>query len=222
MVIILKIIDVTGQRFGKLVVLKKTGVKNKSALWLCQCDCGNYKEVTLQHLKKGTKSCGCLSKEVAVERGRKSMIGERSKKHGMYGTKLYNIWAGMKRRCYNKNSNYYHEYGGRGIIVCNDWKYDFKSFYDWSISNGYKEGLSIDRIKTDGNYEPNNCRWATWKVQQNNRRNNVRIKYMGKEYTFKELSEILGIKERTLRGRYERGCTNEEIVDTTIHKNQFN
>ena len=82
MVIILKIIDVTGQRFGKLVVLKENRSKRiKSALWLCQCDCGNYKEVTLQHLKKGTKSCGCLSKEVAVERGRKSMIGERSKKN---------------------------------------------------------------------------------------------------------------------------------------------
>lgn len=217
----MKVVNIIGEKFGRLTVKERVGIKGKSSLWLCQCDCGNYKEVTLQNLRQGTKLCGCLTKEISSERGKKSNIGIRSTKHGKFGTKLYNVWSGMKRRCYNCNSNYYKEYGGRGIIVCDEWKNGFQNFYNWSINNGYKDGLSIDRINTNGNYEPSNCRWATWKEQQNNRRNNIRIEYMGKKYTFAELSKILGIKERTLRGRYEKGWSDKQITDTIIHKNQF-
>lgn len=165
-----KLNDLTGKKFGRLTVIERSGSdKHGTPLWLCKCDCSNKKLVRGYDLVRGsTKSCGCLSSEMFVE---------RHKKHGMKNTRLYEVWKSMRKRCFNPNSPNYKNYGGRGITICDEWKDSFKAFYDWAISSGYdsnaKRGeYTIDRIDVNGNYEPSNCRWLTIQEQQRNKRNN--------------------------------------------------
>ena len=132
------------------------------------------------------------------------MRGSNLVKHNLSKTKLFKVWCGMKDRTLNKNDKHYKNYGNRGIKICNEWLEDFKCFYDWALNNGYKEGLTIDRINVNGNYEPNNCRWITWKEQQNNRTNNHYITYKGETHTMKQWSELLGIKYTTLSMRLNK------------------
>ena len=167
----MRFIDLTGKRFGKLVVLKRTqSDKYGHSRWICLCDCGNIKETSGDNLLRGfCSSCGCVQKEVVVK---------RSTIHNLCYTRVYNIWCGIKSRCSNKNETGYKNYGGRGISVCKEWldkKNGFKNFYDWAMSNGYTDGLTIDRIDVNGNYCPENCRWVTSKEQQNNKSTNIFI-----------------------------------------------
>lgn len=141
-------------------------------------------------------------------------------KHGLYKTRLYGIWKNMKTRCYCKTYKLYEYYGKRGITVCDEWKNDFQSFYDWSMSNGYKDDLSIDRIDNEGNYDPSNCRWATKSEQAENRRNCIYISFHGKTQTISKWSKELGINRMTLKSRLDRGWDIEKAFTTIPASNK--
>ncbi len=161
--------DLVGKRFGRLLVIKYAYTKGNRVYWECKCDCGNEICVRGSSLTTGnTKSCGCYNLEVATK---KLLI------HGMKHTRFYNIWCGMKARCHNQNSPKYRIYGARGITVCDRWKNSFLAFkedmYESYLDHCEKHGennTSIDRIDVNGNYEPSNCKWATWKEQRANQR----------------------------------------------------
>lgn len=208
-----KLNDLTGIRFGRLTVVERRGSsKQGEPLWYCVCDCGNTNIVRAQSLKKGhTKSCGCLSAE---------MVACRHITHGKKGTRLYDVWKNMKKRCFNANSPNYKDYGGRGITVCEEWKDDFKSFYDWAMDNGYDESalrgkFTIDRIDVNGNYEPSNCRWATAEEQNNNKRINRMLTYAGKTQTLEQWARETGINRQTIRNRIDKFHWSVEKALTT-------
>lgn len=165
-----RIVNMLGVRAGRLTVVSYYG-KNKTneALWVCLCDCGKEVIIKGRNIRSGnTKSCGCLCRDVAAK------MGNSRTTHGMSETRIYSIWCDMKRRCYNASNKEYHNYGGRGIRVCNEWIMDFDEFYNWSIASGYNENLTIDRIDVNGNYSANNCRWATISEQGRNKRLSVK------------------------------------------------
>lgn len=162
-------LDLSGQRFGRLTVLYLQPESDKfgSKIWRCKCDCGNELSVKSGNLRSGhTTSCGCFMKK---------RISETQSTHRESHGRLYNVWSGMKDRCYNRNSTFYKHYGGRGITVCDEWKDNYAAFRDWALANGYdvnapKWKCTIDRINVNGNYCPDNCRFVDMKTQRHNRR----------------------------------------------------
>ena len=189
------LIDLTGQKFGRLTVIERSYIPSKKTRWLCKCDCGETRHVLSYQLRSGkTKSCGCFSKDFARE---------NFSTHNLSKEKLYFVHNTMNMRCHNENSTEYKNYGARGISVCDEWRgrQGVVNFYNWSLSNGYKEGLQIDRIDVNGNYEPNNCRWVSSKEQSINKRTNHLLNYNGETKTIKEFSEIYNIPYKTLFNR---------------------
>jgi hypothetical protein len=185
--------DLVGKRFGRLTVLSKAGMYNGQQKWLCKCDCGNTTEVITSYLTTGdTKSCGCYKIDKVT-------------KHGYSKTKLYRVYQSMLQRCQNPKAQEYERYGGRGISVCKEWKENFVSFCEWANANEYKEGMTLDRVNNDGNYEPSNCRWATRKEQAVNRSTN-RYLSNGKEiHTVSQWADILKIPYTSVYGRVRKG-----------------
>ena len=163
--------DITGLQFGRLTVIKYLGrKKHRKHYWLCKCTCGGTIELPRGGINKpyGVRSCGCLRKETCA-RNRQDPT-----KHGLHKHKLYAIYHSMLNRCYNPKSQRYQYYGAKGISVCFAWRESFLDFYEWSMSNGYEEGLSIDRIESAVGYYPKNCEWVT--VSENSRRMNANRK----------------------------------------------
>ncbi|MGB4824013.1 MAG: hypothetical protein WBP82_03780 [Leuconostoc mesenteroides] len=147
--------------------------------------------------------------------------GEHREKHGMTGTRIHNIWRGIKMRCYNPNVKSYEHYGGRGIKMSEEWRTSFLSFYKWAIENGYNDELTIDRINVNGDYCSENCRWQTWKQQENNRSNNDMITFDGKTMTQAQWAEYIGIDKRLLNARLVRcGWTVEKALTTPVRKHR--
>lgn len=201
-----------GQKFGKLTIIElhhkeqvylPSGQKNGFRyFFLCRCECGKNTVVPLNHLRSShTKSCGCITL-----------------KHGNSESRLFKIYTGMKQRCYNMLNEKFANYGSRGIKICDEWLNDFKTFYDWSILNGYRDNLSIDRIDVNGNYCPENCRWVEMSVQQNNRTNNHLLTYNNCTHTISEWSKILNIKRETIKSRLKYNWSVEKILSTPVKK----
>lgn len=205
------IIDLTGQRFSKLTVIKFLGRTKKMSMFECKCDCGSVTSVSSNNLRKGhTTSCGCQSS--------RKTIGERTAKHNLTNHPLFESWIGMRNRCYNKKHNRWVNYGGKGIEVCNEWKDDFIVFYDWGIKNGWDLGLSIDRIDNDKNYCPDNCKFSTIKEQNRNRTSNLRLTIDGVTKILIEWSEISGTNPQTIRKRLKNGWSDKEAVFSPVKK----
>ena len=191
--------DLTGKKFGKLEVIGVHDTGSRKTYYVCQCDCGDIKVVRADALISGaTKSCGCIKKE------QDKINLSANHKHKMSGTRIYETWQDMKRRCYNKQNARYDRYGGRGITVCDEWLNNFQSFYDWAISNGYSDDLTIDRIDNDGNYEPSNCRWSTAKEQCNNRGSNINITIGNATKSLMRWCEIFNVDYKKVYARYKR------------------
>ena len=197
-------INLTGQRFGRLVVVEEVpNYKSGRVTWKCKCDCGNITYCNTSNLRSGTStSCGCLRHEKSIS---------ANTTHGYSKEHLYYKWCDLKSRCYNHHVKSYKNYGGRGIKMCDEWKNDYLFFRDWAFNNGYKEGLTIDRIDVNGNYEPSNCRWITMEEQAKNKRNTVYVEWNGQKYRLKELAKELGETYGNIKTRYYRGTLTDYL-----------
>lgn len=196
-------IDLSGQRFGKLSVIRENG-RNKGGqvLWLCKCDCGTMKTLTGGNLRtENAKSCGCGKGESNIK---------FKTTHGMRHTRFYRIWVGMKDRCLNPKSKYRERYGGRGIHIDPAWL-DFENFYN-DMFPTYKEKLTLDRIEVNGNYSKNNCRWATMLVQGNNRRTNRMVTIDGVTDTLKNMCRKYKMNYSSVKSRLALGWSNEDAI----------
>lgn len=194
-----KFVDLTGERFGRLTVIRRgeNYVSPKGYVgvnWICECDCGRTTLVRGCNLKSGASiSCGC-----------ERVIHPNRKTHGLSHTRLHSIWSDIKTRCFDPNDSNYSNYGGRGITMCDEWRSDFLSFYRWANANGYSDDLSIDRIDNNLGYCPDNCRWADSVVQQNNKRNNHLITYHGETLTMSQWARKTGIGFHKLKDRINK------------------
>ena len=214
----MKFVDLTGQRFGRLTVIKRVENDGEKVMWLCRCDCGNETTVFSGYLRNGdTKSCGCLSKD---------KLRERRFKHGeSRKTRLYNIWIHIKHRTSGKANEKRTKkwYTDKNIKMCEEWS-DFRNFRDWANENGYDDSLTIDRIDGNKGYSPENCRWVDWKTQTRNKSNNINITRNGETKCLKDWCTELGLKYKSICQRIARGWDKEKALTTPkivgSHKNK--
>ena len=201
--------DLTGRRYGRLTVIKRSSKKGKGTYWLCKCDCGNEKEILSQHLQRGLiRSCGCLRRDV---------LSSNSTNHGKSKTRIYKEWKGIKERCLNSKNNGFKNYGGRGITICKEWLDDFMNFYDWAMKNGYKNDLTIERKDVNGNYCPENCCWIPAHEQPKNTRNNVVLEYHGEKKIMADWARYAGIKYQTFVRRIKvSNWPIEKAIETPV------
>lgn len=206
----MKSLELTGNRYGKLLVESKAESKGGRTYWNCVCDCGNKKVVAGYHLTGGKiQSCGCY---------RLSQLRNKVTTHGMSKTRIYHTWVHMKQRVTNENNKKYGIYGGRGIKLCSEWK-DFQGFYEWAMANGYRENLSIERIDVNGDYCPQNCTWIPLEKQAKNRRSNHYLTWNGETKTITEWGHSLGIKPSVIFTRVDRyGWDAERALTQKVRK----
>lgn len=197
--------DLKGKKYGRLLAISFNKLNHSgNSMWLCKCDCKNEKIVCGSKLLNGhTKSCGCL----------------RSSRNGLSNTRIYHIWRLMISRCEDYKSDSYYWYGFKGIAVCDEW-HDFDRFYQWALLSGYKDNLSIDRIDSNGNYEPSNCRWISQKEQCNNVSSNHILTHQNKQYTISQFAELLGFNYWTIINRLRLGWDVKRIAETPEVKNE--
>jgi hypothetical protein len=189
--------DITGQRFGRLVAIRRSGSNAKGrAMWLFQCDCGNSHTAAGVDVRcGGTHCCGCLT-------------GGRT--HGLKGTRIYRIWSSMRNRCGHVGKGK-RNYADRGIRVCDEWQ-KLDAFNAWARANGYDDGKQIDRIDNDGDYEPSNCRWVTQQENLNNRRDTPRMLFFGEEMTAEQAGRKFGLVPNTIRRRLRLGMAPDQAI----------
>lgn len=258
----MSLIDINNLRFGQLVVIGKSSVKNKHSMWECLCDCGKVIRARSYDLRYGLiKSCGHIENLIGNTYGRLTVIayaghfynsaGNRQAfwfaecscdksilvkandlktgkvkscgclrsdlgkvktlTHGLTKHRLYSIYCSMLKRCYNPKATNFERYGGRGILVCKEWRNSFIDFYKWSITSGYKDTLQLDRINNEGPYSPENCRWVTIKEQARNKRNTKYIFFNGETLCISEWSDRLGIPKSTIHNRILAGKELSEV-----------
>lgn len=205
--------NLIGEIFGRWTVIDIASPNilkgnRKRRRWLCRCECGTERVVEEPSLIRGlSKSCGCYHSEVMKE------VGKRATTHGMTYTRLYRIYKHIMNRCYNKNDVRYNQYGKRGIRVADEWL-SFEPFMEWAISNGYDDNLSIDRIDVNGNYTPENCRWADRITQANNKTSNQKYTYHGKTLTIAEWAREYNMHYKKLWKRLHSGWSIEQALTT--------
>lgn len=207
-----------GHRFTRLIILRETKKLNKKRRFDCLCDCGRIKNIDIHSLVSGnTQSCGCLG----IER-RSIATSKRCKKHGesyIFGvTPEYKTWLGMKYRCYNKKSNNFHRYGGRGIKVCDRWKNNYENFL-LDVGRRPMKNYTLDRIDNNGNYGPDNVRWTTRKEQARNTRKTIWLMIDGIKKPLQEWCEIYKIRSDLVWARIVRGwASNKDLFQPAIVK----
>lgn len=205
------VIDHTGQRFGRLVVVRVAGKRKAETVWLCQCDCGKQKEICGVNLRGGTQSCGCLQREG---------VSRRMKKHGGSKSPTYKIWVGIIDRCENENNRSYPDYGGRGIKMCQRWRESYEAFVADMGERPPK--MTIERNDVNGNYEPSNCRWASKKEQANNTTRNHFVEFDGQRLTIAQWAEKIGVKPMILVQRLFLGWSVERALTQPVRHRSAN
>ena len=200
--------DLTGSKFGSLTVVRLAPKEGRGRRWECRCDCDATTAVLAGNLLNGnTTSCGC--------RGSRASIGDRTRTHGSTNAAEYNVWCKMRARCLSASSDQYQYYGGRGISICVRWS-EFASFLA-DMGKRPSRRHTLDRIDTNGNYEPGNCRWADSETQSNNRRNNRKITYDGRSQTVGQWARELGMMYGTLWARLEKyGWDVRSAIETAV------
>lgn len=196
--------DLTGQRFGLLTVIQKTGSKPYGGYaYLCRCDCGTEREISSGSLsrKNGIRSCGCIGR---------SLLRQRSTTHGLHKHPIYKSWGGMIDRCRNPQHTFFNRYGGRGITVCERWR-SFENFRDDMLESWFP-GATIERMDVNGNYEPSNCLWATKADQNRNRSNTVWLTHNGETRRIREWAAALGLTPHIIRNRLSSGLPIDEVL----------
>lgn len=203
---------IQGQRFGRLTVIREAERQYGHRYILCRCDCGNEKAINLNSLVHGTStSCGCYRREFTKKNNSKHGFAKDGKVE-----RLYYTWINIKRRCYDPKVREYHNYGERGITVCDEWRNDYSSFRKWAYDNGYddtktRKEQSIDRIDNNKGYSPDNCRWTTMAIQSNNTRVNHKVTYMGETHTLSEWQDITGIDDNIIGQRLRKGLPLDKV-----------
>lgn len=193
-----------GEKYGRWTIFKEVPRRGRSSRhFICRCDCGTERIVSLSHLRMGkSKSCGCFRRE---------RTSEVRSTHGMSRTRLFSIWNDMVRRCSDKSRKSYKDYGGRGISICDEWL-DFKTFMEWALENGYQQNLTIERMDNDGDYCAGNCTWIPKERQSTNTRINRLITYDGKTQCIAVWARELNIAYTTIISRFNKGLGPKECL----------